>query len=203
MLSGEELLDCSQFSCTLVRLKSSGSTAWLSRHIQGGALASAVREMEEAVLCWVKGFQRAPLLACCFLIRHVRKAQAKMVWLSGWKTDYCPLPRYEADIDSSEQIAVLTSMTGSALPSSKGKIYQTVCVTVFSFCAACLLASHQCYSRAKAALWWQILELFFVTSIEIICKDTKQREREDSDADRRGQGVCLFALIAAMDVLGH
>lgn len=78
-----------------------------------------------------------------------------------------------------------------------------LCVTVFSFCAARLLASHQCYFRAKVALWWQILELFFVTSIEIICKDTKQREREDSDADRRGQGVCLFALIAAMDVLGH
>lgn len=49
LLSGEELLDCSLFSCT-IRLKSSESTAWLSCHIQGGALASAVREMEEAVL---------------------------------------------------------------------------------------------------------------------------------------------------------
>lgn len=47
---------------------------------------------------------------------------------------------------------------------------------------------------------WQ---LFFMTNIKMICKDTKHREREDSDAVRRCQGVCLFALIVAMDVRGH
>lgn len=42
-----------------------------------------------------------------------------------------------------------------------------------------------------------------MTNIKMICKDTKHREREGSDAVRRCQGVCLFALIVAMDVLGH
>lgn len=37
----------------------------------------------------------------------------------------------------------------------------------------------------------------------MICRDIRQREGEDSDAVRRCQGVCLFALIVAVDVLGH
>lgn len=45
--------------------------------------------------------------------------------------------------------------------------------------------------------------MFFMSGIKMICRDTRQREREDSDPVRSCQCVCLFALIVAVDVLGH
>lgn len=55
------------------------------------------------------------------------------------------------------------------------------------------------YFKSSHKFW----QLFFMASINMICKDTRHREREHSDAVRRCQGVCLFALIAAKHVLGH
>jgi len=92
-----------------------------------------------------------------------------------------------------------------------------MCVTLSSLCTVDLLGSCHHDSETRVVLWqtkahslvyqelfsnrsWQ---LFFMTNIKMICKDTKHKEREDSDAVRRRQCACLFALIVAMDVLGH
>lgn len=93
---------------------------------------------------------------------------------------------------------------GQNLPSLAGL---APCLWLFPVCcgppgtqvALCQTMAHCSVFQELSQIW----QLFFVTGIKMICRDTRQREREGSDAVRSCQGVCLFALIVAMNVLGH
>lgn len=93
---------------------------------------------------------------------------------------------------------------GQNLPSLAGL---APCLWLFPVCcgppgtqvALCQTMAHCSVFQELSQIW----QLFFVTGIKMICRDTRQREREGSDAVRSCQAVCLFALIVAMNVLGH
>lgn len=144
---------------------------------------------------------------------HLGAVACGCQYLGGiWSTPTCPV---RVRVTSLSLISLLLKC--NTFSSSKGKIYPACWTGSWEKWKKSLRLFSVCCGPpgTQVALWQtmalcsvfqelsQIWQLFFMTDIKMICRDTRQREREDSDAVRSCQGVCLFALIVAVDVLGH
>lgn len=131
----------------------------------------------------------------------------------GEKLLVCYLFSCTLDRLKSSEMYYISFIQGPNLPTLTGPAlcmrFFPVCVLLTSWSALTITLELGWHSSKLWPTAWcfksplRSWQLFFMTSIRTICKVTRHREREGPYAVRRCQGLCLFALIVAMDILGH